>query len=126
MSDSPTYKQQKTVKQTVKQEEVPNTLLSLQKVLLQYCISFLGKVHYQFVGSICKQINTAHLSFITTHPGHRMIQDATSKRIKWGMAFFKRVRQPGVRQPGVHSRTSTHFASPKNKRNGLEYELKVK
>jgi hypothetical protein len=41
----------------VKQEEAPNSLLSLPKVLLQYCISFLGKGHYQFVGSICKQIN---------------------------------------------------------------------
>jgi hypothetical protein len=44
MSDSPTPKQQKTVKQ----EEVPNSLLSLPKVVLQYCISFLGKGHYQF------------------------------------------------------------------------------
>jgi hypothetical protein len=51
MSDSPTYKQQKTVKQ----EEAPNSLLSLPKVLLQYCISFLGKGHYQFVCSICKK-----------------------------------------------------------------------
>ncbi len=42
---------------TVKHEEVPNSLLSLPKVLLHYCISFLGKGHYQFVGSICKQIN---------------------------------------------------------------------
>jgi hypothetical protein len=38
MSDSPTYKQQKTVKQ----EEAPNSLLELPKVVLQYCISFLG------------------------------------------------------------------------------------
>jgi hypothetical protein len=53
MSDSPTHKQQKTAKQ----EEAPTSLLSLPKVVLQYCISFLGKGHYQFVGSICKQIN---------------------------------------------------------------------
>jgi hypothetical protein len=24
---------------------------------LQYCIAFVGKGHYRFVGSICKQIN---------------------------------------------------------------------
>jgi hypothetical protein len=24
---------------------------------LQYCIAFVGKGHYQFVGSVCKQIN---------------------------------------------------------------------
>jgi hypothetical protein len=53
MSDSPTCKQQKTVKE----EEAPNSLLSLPEVVLQYCISFLGKGHYQFVGSIWKQIN---------------------------------------------------------------------
>jgi hypothetical protein len=53
MSDFPTYKWQKTVKH----EKVPNSLLSLPKVLLQYCTSFLGKGHYRFVGSICKQIN---------------------------------------------------------------------
>jgi hypothetical protein len=53
MSDSPTCKQQKTAKQ----DEVPNSLLSLPKVVLQYCISFLRKGHYQFVGSVCKQIN---------------------------------------------------------------------
>jgi hypothetical protein len=51
MSESPTCKQQKTVKQ----EEVPNSLLSLPKVVLQYCISYFGKGHYQFVGSICKK-----------------------------------------------------------------------
>jgi hypothetical protein len=53
MSDSPTRKQQKTAKQ----EEEPNSLLSLPKVVLQDCISFLGKGHYRFVGSVCKQIN---------------------------------------------------------------------
>jgi hypothetical protein len=53
MSDSPTRKQQKTAKQ----EEAPNSLLSLPKVVLQDCISFLGKGHYRFVGSVCKQIN---------------------------------------------------------------------
>jgi hypothetical protein len=53
MSDSRTRKQQKTAKE----EEVPNSLLSLRKVVLQYCISFLGKGHFRFVGSICKQIN---------------------------------------------------------------------
>jgi hypothetical protein len=41
----------------VKEEEAPNSLLSLPKEVLQYCISFVGKGHYQFVGSICKQIN---------------------------------------------------------------------
>jgi hypothetical protein len=40
----------------VKQEEAPNSLLSLLKVVLQYCISFLGKGHYRFVGRLCKQI----------------------------------------------------------------------
>jgi hypothetical protein len=53
MSDSPTCKQQKTAKE----EEVPNSLLSLPMETLQYCIAFVGKGHYQFVGSICKQIN---------------------------------------------------------------------
>jgi hypothetical protein len=53
MSDSPTCKQQNTVKV----EEAPNSLLSLPMETLQYCISFVGKGHYQFVGSICKQIN---------------------------------------------------------------------
>jgi hypothetical protein len=53
MSDSPTCKQQKTAKE----EEAPNSLLSLQMETLQYCIAFLGKGHYQFVGSICKQFN---------------------------------------------------------------------
>jgi hypothetical protein len=42
MSDSPTCKHLKTAKQ----EEVPNSLLSLFKVDLQYCISFLEKGHY--------------------------------------------------------------------------------
>jgi hypothetical protein len=51
ISDFPTHKQQKIVKQ----EEAPNSLLSRPKVVLQYCISFLGKGHYQFVGSICKK-----------------------------------------------------------------------
>jgi hypothetical protein len=53
MSDSPTCKQQKTAKA----EEVPNSLLSLPMETLQYCIAFLGKGHYQFVGSIFKQFN---------------------------------------------------------------------
>jgi hypothetical protein len=53
MSDSPTCKQQKTAKE----EEAPNSLLSLLKETLQYCIAFVGKGHYQFVGSIYKQIN---------------------------------------------------------------------
>jgi hypothetical protein len=53
MSDSPTCKQQKTAKE----EEVPKNLLSLLMETLQYCIAFVGKGHYQFVGSICKQIN---------------------------------------------------------------------
>jgi hypothetical protein len=54
MSDSPTCcKQQKTVKE----EDAPNSLLSLLVETLQYCIAFLGKGHYQFVGSICQQIN---------------------------------------------------------------------
>jgi hypothetical protein len=39
MSDSPTCKQQKTVKE----EEVPNSLLSLPMETLQYCIAFVGK-----------------------------------------------------------------------------------
>jgi hypothetical protein len=53
MSDTPTYKQ----KQTPKEQEVPNSLLSLQKDILQYCILFVQKGHYQYVGSVCKQIN---------------------------------------------------------------------
>ncbi len=52
MSDSPTCKQQKTAKE----EEVPNSLLSLPKESLQYCVVFVGKWHYWFVCSICKQI----------------------------------------------------------------------
>jgi hypothetical protein len=56
MSDSPTCKQQKTAKE----EEAPNSLLSLPKEVLQYCISFVGKGHYRFVGSICKQINNIY------------------------------------------------------------------
>jgi hypothetical protein len=32
-------------------------ILSLLMETIQYCISFLGKGHYQFVGSICKQFN---------------------------------------------------------------------
>jgi hypothetical protein len=32
-------------------------LLSLLKETLQYCIASVGKGHYQFVGSICKQSN---------------------------------------------------------------------
>jgi hypothetical protein len=39
MSDSPTCKQQKTAKE----EEAPNSLLSLPKEILQYCISFVGQ-----------------------------------------------------------------------------------
>jgi hypothetical protein len=42
MSDSPTCKQQKTAKE----EEAPNSLLSLMMETLQYCIAFLGKGHY--------------------------------------------------------------------------------
>jgi hypothetical protein len=53
MSDSPTCKQQKTAKE----EEAPNSLLSLPIETLQYCIAFVGKGHYRFVGSVCKQIN---------------------------------------------------------------------
>jgi hypothetical protein len=53
MSDSPTCKQQKTAKE----EEAPNSLLFLLMETLQYCIAFVGKGNYQFVGSICKQIN---------------------------------------------------------------------
>jgi hypothetical protein len=53
MSDSPTCKQQKTAKE----EEAPNSLLSLPKEILHCCVAFVGKGHYQFVGSICKQIN---------------------------------------------------------------------
>jgi hypothetical protein len=53
MSGSPTCKRQKTGKD----EEVPNSLLSLLKEVLQYFISLVGKGHYQFVGSVCKQIN---------------------------------------------------------------------
>jgi hypothetical protein len=53
MRDSPTSKRQKTVKQ----EEAPNSLLALPNVVLQYCISFLGKGHYRFVGSVCKPFN---------------------------------------------------------------------
>jgi hypothetical protein len=37
-------KQQKTAKE----EEVPNSLLSLPMETLQYCIAFLGKGHYRF------------------------------------------------------------------------------
>jgi hypothetical protein len=53
MSDPSTWKQQKTVKE----EEVPRSLLSLPMETLQLCIAFVGKGHYRFVGSICKQIN---------------------------------------------------------------------
>ncbi len=56
MSDSPTCKQQKTAKE----DEAPNSLLSLPKEILQYCIAFVGKGHYQFVGSVCKQINKVY------------------------------------------------------------------
>jgi hypothetical protein len=53
MSDSPTCKQQKTAKE----EEAPNSLLFLLMETLQYCIAFVGKGNYRFVGSICKQMN---------------------------------------------------------------------
>jgi hypothetical protein len=53
MSDSPTCKRQKPAKD----EEVPNSLLSLPKDILQYCISFVKKGHYPYVGSVCKLIN---------------------------------------------------------------------
>jgi hypothetical protein len=53
MSDSPTCKQQKTAKE----EEAPNSLLSLPKEILHCCVAFVGKGHYQFVGSVCKKIN---------------------------------------------------------------------
>jgi hypothetical protein len=53
ISDTPTHKWQKTGKE----QEVPNSLLSLPKDILQYCISFVRKGHYQYVGSVCKQIN---------------------------------------------------------------------
>jgi hypothetical protein len=56
MSDSPSHKRQ----QTAKDEEapkLPNSLLSLPNEILQSCISFVGKGHYQFVGSVCKQIS---------------------------------------------------------------------
>jgi hypothetical protein len=51
MSDSPSHKRQ----QTANDEEVPNppnSLLSLPNEILQSCISFVGKGHYWFVGSI--------------------------------------------------------------------------
>jgi hypothetical protein len=54
MSDSSTWKQQKTAKE---EEEAPRSLLSHLMETLQYCIAFVGKGHYRFVGSICKQIN---------------------------------------------------------------------
>jgi hypothetical protein len=41
----------------MKDEEVPNSLLSLPKEILHCCVAFAGKGHYQFVGSICKKIN---------------------------------------------------------------------
>jgi hypothetical protein len=52
-SDSPTYKRQKTVKH----EEAHSSPLSLPKEILHYCVAFVGKGHYRFVGSVCKQIN---------------------------------------------------------------------
>jgi hypothetical protein len=41
----------------VKEKEAPNSLLSLPKHILQYCIAFVGKGHYCYLGSVCKQIN---------------------------------------------------------------------
>ena len=41
----------------MKDEEAPNSLLSLPNEILQYCILFVGKGHYHYVGSVCKQIN---------------------------------------------------------------------
>jgi hypothetical protein len=51
MSDSPTCKQQKTAKE----EEAPNSLLSLPKEILHCCVAFVGKGHYRFVGSVRKK-----------------------------------------------------------------------
>jgi hypothetical protein len=53
MSDSPSHKRQ----QTAKDEEAPNSLLSLRNEILQYCILFVRKGHYCYVGSVCKWIN---------------------------------------------------------------------
>jgi hypothetical protein len=41
----------------VKEKEALNSLLSLPKRILQYCIAFVGKGHYCSLGSVCKQIN---------------------------------------------------------------------
>jgi hypothetical protein len=51
MSDSPTHKQQKTAKD----EEMPNSLLSLPKDIVTYFISFVGGGHYWHVGSVCNK-----------------------------------------------------------------------
>jgi hypothetical protein len=48
MSDSPNCRQQKTAKE----EELPNSVLSLPKEILHYCVAFVGKGHYQYVGSV--------------------------------------------------------------------------
>jgi hypothetical protein len=40
----------------VKDEEVPNSLLSRPKDILHCCIVFAGKGHYHYVGSVCQQI----------------------------------------------------------------------
>jgi hypothetical protein len=53
MSEIPTCKQWKTVKD----EEAPNSLLSLPKEILQYCVAFVGKGHYWFVGSVWQGIH---------------------------------------------------------------------
>jgi hypothetical protein len=53
MSDSPTCKWQTSVKD----EEVPNSLLSLPKDILDYCILFVEEGHCWYVSSVCKQIN---------------------------------------------------------------------
>ena len=37
--------------------ELPNSPLLLLKDILEYCISFVGKEHYQYVGSVWKKIN---------------------------------------------------------------------
>jgi hypothetical protein len=59
MTPRPACKQQKTEKD----EEVPNrSLLSLPKEILHCCVAFVGKGHYQFVGSMCKKINKIYVN----------------------------------------------------------------